>query len=205
MHSEISEKHLCGQPLIDCFRIIENFHGWKAPGLVIGMFMIDLARELVGESVESDAIVETRHCLPDAIQLFTPCTIGNGWMKIVDWDKFALSLYDRKNRNGYRVWLDLEKTKQFPDLYNWYMRRVPKKTLPLEVLVNTILSAQRAILSYESIYITRLYERDKKGKTTICSVCKEAYAEKLGKVCISCQGRGYYTASENLINERSEQ
>jgi formylmethanofuran dehydrogenase subunit E len=204
MHSEISEKHLCSRPLIDCFRIIENFHGWKAPGLVIGMFMIDLARELVGESVESDAIVETRHCLPDAIQLFTPCTIGNGWMKIVDWDKFALSLYDRKNRNGYRVWLDLEKTKQFPDLYNWYMRRVPKKTLPLEVLVNTILSAQRAILSYESIYIIRLHERVKKEKITVCPMCKEAYAEKLGDACISCQGRGYYETFERNINQLSE-
>lgn len=205
MHSEISEKHLCGRPLIDCLRIIEDFHGWKAPGLVIGMFMIDLARELVGEHVEADAIVETRHCLPDAIQLFTPCTVGNGWMKILDWDKFALSLYDRKKRYGYRVWLDLEKTRQFPNLYNWYMRRVPKKTLPLEVLVDTILSAQRAVLSYESVYITRLYERDKKGKTAICPVCEEAYAGKLGKVCIYCQGRGYYTSFESHIGEFSEQ
>ena len=94
MHPKTAEKHVCGKPLAECLRIIEDFHGWKAPGLIIGMFMIDLARELVGEYVEMDAIVETRHCLPDAIQLFTPCTVGNGWMKILDWDKFALSLYD---------------------------------------------------------------------------------------------------------------
>jgi formylmethanofuran dehydrogenase subunit E len=40
--------------------------------------MVDLARELIGIDTEADAIVETRHCLPDAIQLFTPCTVGNG-------------------------------------------------------------------------------------------------------------------------------
>ncbi len=68
MHSEISEKHLCGMPLIECLHIIEDFHGWKAPGLVIGAFIVDLARELIGESVEADAIVETRHCLPDAFR-----------------------------------------------------------------------------------------------------------------------------------------
>lgn len=194
MDTEAIEKKICGMPLFECLRVIEDFHGWKAPGLVIGMFMVDLAREHVGEKVEADAIVETRHCLPDAIQLFTPCTIGNGWLKILDWDKFALSLYDRKKRHGCRVWLDIEKTRQFPNLYNWYMRLVPKNTLPLEVLNDTILSAGRSVLSSGSIYITQFYERDKKGGTIICPRCKEAYAEKQGKVCVSCQGKGYYLA-----------
>ena len=199
MHNETNEKYFCGMPLFECLRIIEDFHGWKAPGLVIGMFMVDLAREHVGENVEADAIVETRHCLPDAIQLFTPCTIGNGWLKILDWDKFALSLYDRKERHGCRVWLDLEKTKQFPDLYNWYMRLVPKHTLPLEILNKTIISAERSVLSSEPVYITQFYERDKKERTVICPICKEAYAEKQGKVCVSCQGKGYYTAFNSHI------
>ena len=126
-------------------------------------------------------------------------------MKILDWDKFALSLYDRKKRYGYRVWLDLEKTRQFPNIYNWYMRRVPKKKLPLEILINTVLSAQRTVLSYEPIYIVRFYERDKKRKITVCPICKEAYAEKLGELCTSCQGRGYYTTFERNINQFSEQ
>lgn len=205
MRPEVPEKHLCGMPLIECFRIIENFHGWKAPGIVIGLFMVDWARKLVGKHVEADAIVETRHCLPDAIQLFTPCTIGNGWMKILDWDKFAFSFYDRTERNGYRVWLDLEKAKQFPDLYNWYMRLVPKNALPLKILIDTILSAGRSVLSSEPVYITQMYKRDKKGTTAICPICMEAYAEKLEKACVSCQGRGYYTAFNSHIMEPAEQ
>jgi len=83
--------------------MIEQFHNWKAPGMVLGLFMVDMARELLGPGVEADAIVESRHCLPDAIQLFTPCTVGNGWLKVLDWDKFALSFYDRIKLKGYRV------------------------------------------------------------------------------------------------------
>ena len=89
---------ICGKPIEVCLQMIERFHGWKAPGLVLGLFMVDLAQELIGCQTEADAVVETRHCLPDAIQLFTPCTIGNGWLKILDWDKFAprleTGLYD---------------------------------------------------------------------------------------------------------------
>ncbi|MGA9538924.1 MAG: formylmethanofuran dehydrogenase subunit E family protein, partial [Desulfobacterales bacterium] len=97
---EEEKEIVCGRDLTECLRMIEKFHGWQAPGLVLGLFMVDLAQELIGIDTEADAIVETRHCLPDAIQLFTPCTVGNGWMKILDWDKFALSLYDRRERNG---------------------------------------------------------------------------------------------------------
>ncbi len=98
--------------------------------MVIGGFMVDLAQEHIGPGVEADAIVETIHCLPDAVQILTPCTFGNGWMKVVDWDKFALTLYDKKKLEGVRVWLDLEKTRRFPDVYNWYMRLVPKSGSP---------------------------------------------------------------------------
>lgn len=183
---------VCGRPLKDCLTIIENFHGWKAPGLVLGLFMVDWARELIGERVESDAIVETRHCLPDAVQLFTPCTIGNGWLKIMDWDKFALSLYDRHERNGYRVWLDLAKARPFKNLYNWYMRLVSKKDLPLDTLNGTILDAGRNVLSAEEIHMTGLYRRIKKDATAVCDRCGEAYAAAQGPVCRACQGEGYY-------------
>jgi formylmethanofuran dehydrogenase subunit E len=193
------ESWICGRPLSECLRMIEEFHGFKAPGIVLGLFMVDLAQEKIGADVESDAIVETRHCLPDAIQVFTPCTIGNGWMKILDWDKFALSLYDRRKRHGCRVWFDLEKAKQFPKLYKWYMRLIPKKELPLDVLLKIILSAGRSVLSWDAIYVTRYYQREKKGKTVICPICKEAYAADQGNHCSSCQGDGYYKL---IINQK---
>jgi len=182
----------CGYTLDDALKKIEAFHNWKAPGLVIGLFMVDMAVELVGPDVEADAIVETRHCLPDAVQLFTPCTIGNGWLKIVDWDKYALTLYDRHTFDGFRVWLDLEKAKAFPNLYNWFMRLVPKKDLPLEVLLETILEARRDCLSYAPVAMTGYNTRQKKGPTGICPQCGEAYPASQGDVCSACGGEAYY-------------
>jgi len=183
---------VCGRSPQNFLNVIESFHGWKAPGIVLGGFMVDWARELVGPDTEADAIVETYHCLPDAVQLFTPCTFGNGWMKVLDWDKFALSLYDRKSLAGYRVWLDLEKTRAVPDLYDWYMKRKTKNELPLNGLLNTIFTARRSVLSSRAIHMKRLYQRKKKGQIEICSGCGEAYPAAQGPQCTACQGEGYF-------------
>lgn len=196
MHFNTSQATICGRSRDDFLAEIDKFHGWRAPGLVLGGFMVDWAQELIetdmGPDIEADAIVETYHCLPDAIQIFTPCTIGNGWLKILDWDKFALSLYNKKNLNGFRVWLDLDKAKAFPNLYNWYMRLVPKKQLPLEILNQTIFEAGRSALSSRAIRATRLYKPKKKGRTDACPGCGEAYPVSQGSQCLTCQGQGYY-------------
>ncbi|UCF93796.1 MAG: formylmethanofuran dehydrogenase subunit E family protein [Desulfobacterales bacterium] len=187
-----NSRMICGRSVAEFLQEIEKFHGYLAPGLVLGGFMVDRALELIGPGVEADAIVETRYCLPDAVQLFTPCTYGNGWMKVVDWDKFALTLYDRHNLNGYRVWLDLTSTRSFPNLYNWYMQRVPKHDLPLEVLNQTIFEAGRSVLSSRAIRLTDLFQRSKKGPIAVCPRCGEAYPTRQGDRCRACQGNGYY-------------
>lgn len=183
----------CGKPMEDLVEDIRKFHGHIAPGLVIGGFMVDWALELLGDIPKIGAIVETCRCLPDAIQVFTPCTYGNGRMKILDWDKFAFSLYDKKDLKGFRVWLDLEKARAFPNIYNWYMRLVPKKDLPLEILLKTIMEAQRLILSSCRVHIIAFYDEKKRGLIRVCPSCGEAYLAEHGNSCLSCQGKGYYT------------
>jgi formylmethanofuran dehydrogenase subunit E len=189
---------VAGKPVEAYLEEIRKFHGWVAPGVLLGGFMVDYALELVGKEVEADAIVETRFCLPDAVQLLTPCTCGNGWMKVLDWDKFALTLYDKKTREGFRVWLDVDKTAAFPNLHNWFMKRVEKKELPLGVLNQTILEAGREALSAAPVYITHYYAKIKKGKTGICPSCGEAYTLRQGAICVSCLGEGYYQPIENF-------
>jgi formylmethanofuran dehydrogenase subunit E len=203
MVSAQSNQFICGRPIDECLQIIERFHGWQAPGLVLGLFMVDLARELIGSGTEADAVVETRHCLPDAVQLFTPCTIGNGWMKILDWDKFALAFYDRRTRCGYRVWVDLEKMRHFPKLFNWFMRLIPKKELPLEELLDVIIAAGRQVLSSNPITISRYCDRLKKTEVNVCPVCSEAFAAKQGAICMTCQGKGYYDLCNPKVNRAS--
>ncbi len=191
--------NVCGRSMEEFLNVIEKFHGWKAPGLVIGGFMVDLALELIGPGIEADAFVETCHCLPDAIQLFTPCTFGNGWMKALNWDKFALSLYDKKTLEGFRVWLDLEKTSSFPNIYNWYMRLVSKESLPLQMLLDDIIAVGRSVLSSSHIRVTQLNGKEKKGEIAVCSGCCEAYPTHQGQKCFSCQGKGYYESRPTFL------
>jgi len=189
---DMSENLICGRSVNDFIQAIEAFHGFAAPGLVIGGLMVDWALEQIGPGVESDAIVETHHCLPDAIQIFTPCTIGNGWLKVLDWDKFAMTLYDRWGLSGYRVWLDLSKAAAYPPIYDWYMRKVPKGKLPKELVNSTIIDAGRKILSSLPVDVVQFHERSKKGEIGVCPGCGEAYPLSQGKKCLACQGNGYY-------------
>ena len=190
---------ICGLSRDDFLKKIEEFHGFTAPGLVIGGLMVDMAQELIrenmGEGIDADAIVEARHCLPDAVQIFTPCTIGNGWLKIVDWGKFALSLYDKHAKRGYRVWFDVSKAAVFPNLYNWYMKKVSKKDLPIDILLESIFEAGRDALSSRAVSIINTYNGEKKGGTDICSGCGEAYPVIQGNVCLSCRGESYFEFS----------
>lgn len=183
---------ICGYTKERMLKEIEAFHGFVAPGLVIGAIMVDWIQERLGPMVEADAVVETYHCLPDAVQIFTPCTIGNGWLKILDWDQFAMTLYDRFTLKGYRVWLDPGKLKAAPPVHDWYMRTRLKKDLSRDVLIPAILNAGRNILSLLPVEMIRFYTRKKKGDIGVCPKCGEAYAKTAGDQCASCGGEGYY-------------
>ena len=91
-----------------------KFHGYPAPGLIIGGYMVELARSHMPHGVLYDAISETTYCLPDAIQLLTPCTAGNGWLRILNLGLYAMSLYDKRNGRGVRVRLDVDKLDPYP-------------------------------------------------------------------------------------------
>ncbi len=183
---------ICGKPLAEYQRMVEQFHGWMAPALLIGGFMVDWACEGISPASEFDAFVETTHCLPDAVQLLTPCTFGNGWLKVLDWDKFALSLYDKSTLAGFRVWLDLNKTRSYSLIYDWYMRRIPKKSVDHDLLRDSIAAAGRSMLSRAPVRITRFHGKKEKGEIAVCSGCGEAYPTRQGDQCAACQGNGYY-------------
>ncbi len=76
------------------------------------------------------------------------------------------------------------------------MRLVPKKELPLEVLLQTILEAERAVFSIQPVRVTDFYKRIKKGEIAVCSGCGEAFPTRQGSHCLACQGKGYYEFTE---------
>lgn len=173
--------------------LAKSFHGVSAPGIVIGGFMVNRAVRDIPDGVVYDAICETRTCLPDSIQLLTPCTIGNGWLTVVHLGRFALTLYDKQTKEGARVFLDAGKLWPWPGIRNWFLKTKPKGEQDPDSLVREILEAGERILGIQQVRIRPgLFEKKHKKSVDICPRCGEAYPAEDGRVCLACQGNSPY-------------
>jgi formylmethanofuran dehydrogenase subunit E len=173
--------------------LVKSFHGSLAPGLVIGGFIVDLALKNLPEGKFFDAICETSSCLPDAVQLLTPCTIGNGWMKIFDTGRFAVTLYEKENGEGVRVYLDTEKLRTWPEFNAWYFKLKPKKEQDFDLLMTQIKEAGASVLSLRRVRVKPEHTvKRRMGPTAVCPSCGEAYPLRDGSPCLACQGRSPY-------------
>lgn len=174
-------------------RILEGFHGYPAPGALIGGYMVEEAYLHLPAGGFYDAISETTKCLPDAIQLLTPCTIGNGWLTIMNYGRFALTLYEKQTGKGIRVFIDTPKLDRWPEIKKWFLKLVPKKDQDTEKLRGEIRAAGTGIMgATEVTVVPRLLGKKKKGEITICPSCNEAYPRTDGDRCLACRGDTIY-------------
>lgn len=172
---------------------IKSFHGNLAPGLIIGGFMVDLAMKNLPEGEFFDAVCETPVCLPDAVQILTPCTIGNGWLSIVNFGRFAVTLYEKYSGAGVRVFLDTKKIEAWPEVRDWYLKKKKKQEQNPELLLAQIKEAGHKLLSIQRVQVDPAKVRRKKmGPVGVCPVCGEAYPLKDGNRCRSCSGESPY-------------
>jgi len=184
-------KEIAGYSFDEYRELVRQFHGSEAPGLLIGGFMVALALQSLDEGGFYDAISETRTCLPDAIQLLTPCTIGNGWLKIVPFGRYALTLYDKTvpSHPGVRVHVDAGKLKAWPEIYAWFFKLKAKGQEGQENLGEQIRQAGTSILGITRISVNDQFTKKvHKGKIGVCEQCGEAYPAEDGQVCLACQG-----------------
>jgi formylmethanofuran dehydrogenase subunit E len=187
-------------PLFDIkeyLHLVQSFHGYMAPGVIIGGFMVNLAKRNLPEGTLFNAICETTVCLPDAIQLLTPCTIGNGWVKIINLGRFALSLYDKDQGNGFRVFLDPARLDNWPEIKSWFFKLKPKAEQNTELLMAQIKEAGATLCGIHPIRVQpEFLKKEKRGEIVICPYCHEAYPAKDGEVCRGCQGQSPYIITE---------
>ncbi len=132
---------------------IKSFHGHVAPGVVIGGKMTDMALTSLPQGILFDAICETGNCLPDAIQLLTPCTVGNGWLKIVPLARFGLALYDKYEGRGIRIALDTEKLKTWSEISAWFFKLKPKSEQNSVLLMEQIREAGDDLFQKQEVEI----------------------------------------------------
>jgi formylmethanofuran dehydrogenase subunit E len=177
---------------------VKSFHGYAAPGVVLGGIMVELARRQLPAEVLFDAVSETRNCLPDAIQILTPCTTGNGWLKVVNLGRFALSLYDKYRGKGVRVYLDAAKVKAFPEIAGWYLKLKPKGAQDEGLVLAQIREAGTGILGVRPVELRpQFLGKKSRGPMRVCPLCREGYPAQDGGICRGCQGESLYVTEEN--------
>lgn len=187
---------ICSYSFKEYVECVRSFHNYPAPGVLIGGFMVDLAyRKLPAETL-IDALCETAKYLPDAIQILTPCTIGNGWLKIVNFGRYALTLYDKYTGEGVRVSVDPIALEGWPEIRDWFFKFKSKEEQDMEALMAEI---EEAEASYCAVRYVRVAEgvREKKHRAgfTVCSRCGEAFPLADGLICLGCQTDPLWQAS----------
>ncbi len=174
---------------------VKAFHGRIEPGAVAGGFMVELAKENLPEGEFFDVICETPHCLPDAVQILTPCTIGNGWLRIIDTGRFALTMHEKYKGEGIRVFMDLTKLDIWPEIRCWLLKGKPKHKQDTGLVIEELREAETSIYSLERVRIKpEILEGKRKYGSSIalCPSCGEAYRSELGNLCPACRGKGPY-------------
>jgi formylmethanofuran dehydrogenase subunit E len=186
--------NICTYSYEEYLHLVKSFHGNLAPGLIIGGFIVDLAMKNLPEGEFFDAVCETPVCLPDAVQILTPCTIGNGWLSIVPFGRFAVTLYEKYTGKGVRVYLDTEKLNAWPEVRDWYLKKKKKSEQNPDALLAQIKEAGHGLLGIQRVQVEPLKVRRKKlGPVGVCPVCGEAYPSKDGDQCRNCQGETPYS------------
>jgi formylmethanofuran dehydrogenase subunit E len=175
-----------------------RFHSFAPPGLLIGVFMVDLALEKLGAKPNDKlyAVAETSKCAPDAVQVITHATVGNHRLRIMESGRFSITLNrlaSGKEAEGIRVYVDAAKINAYPILNQWYTNDPAfKHVTDKETIYDEILRGGRNILSWEPVRV--LVPRKAQWAAVTCPVCSEIVPDYLLKdgTCVTCAATKYY-------------
>lgn len=183
----------------DFLELTQTFHGYAAPGVVIGAKMVDMAMKRLPSGILFDAVCESSKCLPDAVQLLTPCTWGNGWLRVVPLGRYALTLFDKHTGQGARVYLNPAQLEPYPETRYWFFGIKPKRKDRSDLLIQEIRQAQGLIYGVQSVRVKQEFlSKEPSDPRAICPKCGEAYPTGHGTVCRGCRPEtGYLLQGES--------
>jgi formylmethanofuran dehydrogenase subunit E len=132
-----------------------EFHTFPAAGLLLGVFMVDLALERLGVKPGDRlyAVSESLKCLPDAIQVITHCTYGNHRLRVINTGRFSITINrfsEGRTARGVRIFMDAGKVSAYPTLNAWYTNDPSYRGgVDGRGLLEEILEAGRDVMSRE--------------------------------------------------------
>jgi formylmethanofuran dehydrogenase subunit E len=170
-------------------KMVTSFHGSPAPGVLIGGYMVDFAYRTVPKGGLYNIVCETAKCLPDAVQLLTPCSIGNQWLTIINVGRYALTFYEKRSGAGVRVYLDWSLLDTWPGIKGWYLKLTPKEAQDPTLLLREIEEAGTDLCGIEEVRVTLGgRSQPKSSSISVCPSCNEAYRTSDGAICPACKG-----------------
>jgi formylmethanofuran dehydrogenase subunit E len=176
---------------------IESFHGYPAPGVLVGAKMVDIAMRRMPAGILFDAVCESAKCLPDAVQLLTPCTMGNGWLRVVPLDRCALTLFDKRNGRGIRVYVSPTRLEAYPETRYWFFGIKPKRKDKSGLLVQEIRRARDTLYGFREVRVKpEFLQKAPSAPRAVCPQCGEAYPADHGRICRGCRNETGYLLKE---------
>lgn len=175
-----------------------DFHTFPAPGLLIGIYLVEKALELLGAKPGEKlyAVCETTKCAPDPLQVITHCTTGNHRLTVIPIGRFALTMNRPcadDHAEGFRVKVDVAKLDRTPTLKAWFANSSDFDSMTMKKkLVEEILDIGTGMISWEKVRI--LVSHKKKWKSVICTSCGEPVPDNLVEngLCPGCGSQKYY-------------
>jgi formylmethanofuran dehydrogenase subunit E len=184
--------------LQEYFKRCIEFHTYPAPGLLIGVFMVDYAVGLLGAAPGEKlySVCETNKCAPDPLQVILNCTSGNHRLRVIPIGKFAITVNRPSTEpftEGIRVFIDPDKIHRFPLIRAWFTNDPSfSQRAMVQPLIDEIFRAGREILSAEKVRVKVTPKQ--KWQSARCRVCGEMVPEDLldQGVCGGCGSMAYY-------------
>lgn len=178
------------------------FHNYPAPGLMLGGYMVEAAKAQMPDDTPYEALVETTCCLPDAAQMLTPCTIGNGCLKVENIGKYAVTLYDKFSGEGVRVSVCPEKIEKYREIKRWFLALGHETEQNTTSLQRQIALAGASICDVKNVNVS---DGRAKKQSTDSVVGKEHYSiGDMSKICnISTKALRYYDKINLIPSQRN--
>ncbi|WP_321423174.1 FmdE family protein [uncultured Methanobacterium sp.] len=176
------------QEMLSRIERVVPFHGYLSTGAFIGLQMLEIASELldIKENERIFVTCETLNCLPDPFQILRGCTVGNKGLKILDYDKMAVTINKGaepgQQIKGIRIYLDATKTIKYPVFHAWYMN---ERKVPHEEAISELIKAGDDVYTWEFVDVPVPIKAKKDVR--LCAVCGESFISKDGSdTCKGC-------------------
>jgi len=181
------------------------FHTKRAPGIYIGVAMVQYAIEALGDENREklNAVCETSTCLPDCLQVLVGCTVGVRYLKLrEEIGRYAFSLFNRNTGDGVRVFIDLDRIDpgKTPELYRFFCRtrHVPdnrSREESAKKVVEEFSRVGRNVLGLQRVQLLK-YGKEDILPAKRCPKCRESFLARseTQETCDVCSGdSAYYT------------